>query len=216
MDTAQALHAAAGVGDHCSTAWNELRDVLKRRALEFQHTVQIGRTHGVHAEPITFGLKLAIWYEEAGRNLSASASRGGRPARRQDLGRGGHVRAYRPGGRGSASAQRLGSEARAGGFAGDPARPARRFRGRAGAAHRASREDRARSAPPAAHRSARGGGVFRQGPEGQLGHAAQAQPGHLRADLRPGARGARQTRRRRSKTSRCGTSATFRIPRSSA
>src|SRR3954451_14201449 len=46
-----------------------LRDVLKRRALEFQHTVQIGRTHGVHAEPITFGLKLAIWYEEAGRNL---------------------------------------------------------------------------------------------------------------------------------------------------
>src|SRR4030081_527729 len=47
----------------------ELRAVLKRRALEFQHTVQIGRTHGVHAEPITFGLKLAIWYEEAGRNL---------------------------------------------------------------------------------------------------------------------------------------------------
>jgi len=46
-----------------------LRAVLKRRALEFQHTVQIGRTHGVHAEPITFGLKLALWYDEAGRNL---------------------------------------------------------------------------------------------------------------------------------------------------
>ena len=46
--------------------------MLKRRALEFQHTVQIGRTHGVHAEPITFGLKLAIWYEEAGRNLVRS------------------------------------------------------------------------------------------------------------------------------------------------
>src|SRR6266404_5322304 len=46
-----------------------LREVLRRRALEFQHTVQIGRTHGVHAEPITFGLKLAIWYEEAGRSL---------------------------------------------------------------------------------------------------------------------------------------------------
>ena len=46
-----------------------LRAVLGRRAREFQHTVQIGRTHGVHAEPITFGLKLAIWYEEAGRNL---------------------------------------------------------------------------------------------------------------------------------------------------
>src|SRR5436190_2232955 len=47
-----------------------LRDVLKRRALEFKHTVQIGRTHGVHAEPITFGLKLAIWHEEANRNLT--------------------------------------------------------------------------------------------------------------------------------------------------
>jgi adenylosuccinate lyase len=47
-----------------------LQTVLKRRALEFQHAVQIGRTHGVHAEPITFGLKLAIWHEEAGRNLT--------------------------------------------------------------------------------------------------------------------------------------------------
>ena len=36
--------------------------------------MQIGRTHGVHAEPITFGLKLAIWYEECGRNLSAPAA----------------------------------------------------------------------------------------------------------------------------------------------
>jgi adenylosuccinate lyase len=47
-----------------------LRAALKRRALEFQLTVQIGRTHGVHAEPITFGLKFAIWYEEAGRDLA--------------------------------------------------------------------------------------------------------------------------------------------------
>ena len=47
----------------------KLRAVLKRRAFEFKDTVQIGRTHGVHAEPITFGLKLAIWYEEFGRDL---------------------------------------------------------------------------------------------------------------------------------------------------
>jgi adenylosuccinate lyase len=46
-----------------------LRAALKRRALEFQHTAQVGRTHGVHAEPITFGLKLALWYDEAGRDL---------------------------------------------------------------------------------------------------------------------------------------------------
>ena len=47
-----------------------LIEVLKRRAHEFKNTVMIGRTHGVHAEPITFGLKLTVWYEEARRNLN--------------------------------------------------------------------------------------------------------------------------------------------------
>lgn len=69
VDTAQALllqqAAAIVIRD-----LEELQAALKRRALEFQHTVQIGRTHGVHAEPITFGLKLAIWHEEAGRDLA--------------------------------------------------------------------------------------------------------------------------------------------------
>ncbi len=69
VDTAQGLllqqAAAIIVRD-----LEELREVLKRRALEFRDTVQIGRTHGVHAEPITFGLKLAIWHEECGRSLS--------------------------------------------------------------------------------------------------------------------------------------------------
>ena len=41
-----------------------LSDVLKRRAWEFKDTPMIGRTHGIHAEPITFGLKLANWYSE--------------------------------------------------------------------------------------------------------------------------------------------------------
>jgi adenylosuccinate lyase len=100
--------------------------VLKRRALEFQHTVQIGRTHGVHAEPITFGLKLAIWYEEAGRDLARGARRRRRFARGQDLGRGRHVRAHRPGS-GGAHLRAPESETRAGGVAGDPARPARGF-----------------------------------------------------------------------------------------
>ncbi|MGD0038024.1 MAG: adenylosuccinate lyase [Bacteroidota bacterium] len=47
----------------------ELKDVLERRAKEFKHTVMIGRTHGIHAEPITFGLKLALWYAETVRNI---------------------------------------------------------------------------------------------------------------------------------------------------
>jgi adenylosuccinate lyase len=47
----------------------KLVDVLRRRAIEFRHTPQIGRTHGVHAEPITFGLKVLNWYSEMQRNL---------------------------------------------------------------------------------------------------------------------------------------------------
>ncbi len=43
---------------------------MKARAFEFKDTVQIGRTHGIHAEPITFGLKLALWYDEVQRNLA--------------------------------------------------------------------------------------------------------------------------------------------------
>ena len=45
-----------------------LLDVLKRRAQEHQHTVMIGRSHGVHAEPITFGLKVAHWFAEIARD----------------------------------------------------------------------------------------------------------------------------------------------------
>lgn len=46
-----------------------LINVLQEKALEHQHTVMMGRTHGVHGEPTTFGLKLALWYEEMKRNL---------------------------------------------------------------------------------------------------------------------------------------------------
>lgn len=47
----------------------ELREVIARRAKEFKYTPQIGRSHGIHAEPITFGLKLALMYDEFGRAL---------------------------------------------------------------------------------------------------------------------------------------------------
>ena len=43
-------------------------EVIKKRALEHKYTVMMGRTHGVHAEPTTFGLKLALWYQEMLRN----------------------------------------------------------------------------------------------------------------------------------------------------
>ena len=48
---------------------NEFMDVIRIRAMEHKHTVMIGRSHGIHAEPITFGLKLTVWYSEMKRNL---------------------------------------------------------------------------------------------------------------------------------------------------
>jgi len=69
VDTAQALliHQASEIiaGD-----LRRLLDVLKRRAWEFKDTPMIGRTHGVHAEPITFGFKLANWYSEVERDIA--------------------------------------------------------------------------------------------------------------------------------------------------
>src|ERR1700678_585863 len=69
VDTAQSLQlreASAII----RTGIVALADVLKRRAIEFKHTPIIGRTHGVHAEPTTFGLKLLLWYSETQRNLT--------------------------------------------------------------------------------------------------------------------------------------------------
>ncbi len=68
VDTAQAL-LVKQASEILRTDIEKLIEVLKRRAFEFQHTAQIGRTHGIHAEPITFGLKLANWYSEMRRNL---------------------------------------------------------------------------------------------------------------------------------------------------
>lgn len=47
---------------------DKLLAVLKRRAYEHKNTLMIGRSHGIHAEPITFGLKIALWYQEMKRN----------------------------------------------------------------------------------------------------------------------------------------------------
>ena len=45
-----------------------LTSVIREQAIRYKHTIMIGRTHGVHAEPITFGLKLALWFEEMRRH----------------------------------------------------------------------------------------------------------------------------------------------------
>ena len=48
----------------------KLMGVLKTNAYKYKNTLQMGRSHGIHAEPITFGLKFALWHEEMGRNLA--------------------------------------------------------------------------------------------------------------------------------------------------
>lgn len=47
----------------------KFKEVLKKRAIEHKNTVCVGRSHGIHAEPTTYGLKFALWYEEAKRNI---------------------------------------------------------------------------------------------------------------------------------------------------
>jgi len=69
VDTAQALliqqASSLIAGD-----LERLAEVLERRAWEFKDTPMIGRTHGIHAEPITFGFKIANWYSETQRNIA--------------------------------------------------------------------------------------------------------------------------------------------------
>lgn len=69
LDTAMACllrQAAKIILDDC----DRLMEVIRKKAFEHKDTVMIGRSHGIHAEPITFGLKLAVWYDEMRRNRS--------------------------------------------------------------------------------------------------------------------------------------------------
>jgi len=73
VDTAQAL-VIREASQIILEGIDGLAAVLKKRAYEFKDTIQIGRTHGMHAEPITFGLKLALWYDEMRRNRTRLCS----------------------------------------------------------------------------------------------------------------------------------------------
>ena len=67
VDTANALL----LRDACDLLIDKidsLLPILQRRAVEFKNTPQVGRTHGIHAEPTSFGLTFALWYDEMGRN----------------------------------------------------------------------------------------------------------------------------------------------------
>ena len=69
LDTTLAVQMAEA-SDMILQDLRELREVVARRAREFKMTPMIGRSHGIHAEPVTFGLKLALMYDEFGRAIA--------------------------------------------------------------------------------------------------------------------------------------------------
>ena len=68
VDTAQALQMVAA-SDLLLAGLERFREALRSLALRHKETLCVGRTHGIHAEPMVFGLKPALWFTEAGRNL---------------------------------------------------------------------------------------------------------------------------------------------------
>ena len=69
LDTALAIQMREAA-DIIINDINDLMDVLKVNAFKYRNTLRMGRSHGIHAEPMTFGLTFALWYEEMKRNLS--------------------------------------------------------------------------------------------------------------------------------------------------
>ena len=158
--------------------------VLKRRALEHKGTITIGRSHGIHAEPTTFGLKLASFYAEFARARVRLLRARDEIATCAISGAVGTFADVPP----SVEAH----VARKLGLSVEPIStqviPRDRHAYLLRDACRDRQLDRAardRDPPFAAHRGSRGGGVFRAGPERLVRHAAQAQPGAGREPDRP-------------------------------
>jgi adenylosuccinate lyase len=68
LDTSLALQCKEA-GEIILEKLIKFKDILRENAIKYKNTFQIGRSHGIHAEPITFGLKNALWHEEMTRNI---------------------------------------------------------------------------------------------------------------------------------------------------
>ena len=189
VDTGLALQLKRA-GELLVPAQRTLAHELAEKAREHADTLSVGRTHGVHAEPTSFGLKLAGYAMEAHRNAE-------RLERAFD-----QITAAISGAVGTFATLGPEYEERVAlklGLKTEPISTQVVPRDRhaellsaialAGVRPGALRH---RDPPPAAHRGARGRGAVRQGPEGLVGDAAQAQPGRVRAHHGPLARAARQ------------------------
>ena len=163
---------------------------LKKRAFEHKMTPTIGRSHAIHAEPTTFGLKLAYAYAEFTRARERLIAARKEVATCGDLGRGRHLRAHRSA-RGRTCCESDGARGRTDLDPDHPARPPRDVFCHAGRDRIFRRAARDRDPASAAHRGAGGGRVLLRGPEGLLVDAAQAQSGADGKPHRPFAHGAR-------------------------
>ena len=188
VDTAQALQIK-DASEIIQADLDELRQVLRERAFEFKDTVIIGRTHGVHAEPTTFGLKIANWYAEVDRHVARFEAAGEQIRVGKISGAVGTFAHISPRAE-ERICEKLGLEPapissqviqrdRHAHYLVDP-----------GAHRRHAGKNRPRSASLAADRGSRSAGIFLEKAEGQLGDAAQKKSHHLRADLRTGPGGA--------------------------
>ncbi|MGB9935548.1 adenylosuccinate lyase [Thermodesulfovibrio yellowstonii] len=73
VDTAQAL-LMKEAGELIMEDFKRIKELFREKAFQYKDTICMGRSHGVHAEPTSFGLRFALWYEEAGRNIDRLAS----------------------------------------------------------------------------------------------------------------------------------------------
>ena len=169
---------------------DKLNAALERRAREYKFTPTIGRSHGIHAEPTTFGLKLAYAYAEFARARERLQAARSEVATCAISGRGRHLRPGRSAGR-SLRGKADGPAGRANLHPNHSARSPCHVLRHARRGRRLGRAAGDRDPPFAAHRGSGGGGVFLRRPKGLLRHAAQAQSGAVGKPRRAGAHGAR-------------------------
>ncbi|GIW20330.1 MAG: hypothetical protein KatS3mg065_0626 [Chloroflexota bacterium] len=183
LDTALALQLRAA-GDRLLADCDALLEALVARARAEASQPMMGRTHSVHAEPITLGVKLAGWAFEVDRDRRRLAAAFADAATGKLSGPVGTYSHLDP----DLEAEVLGAL----GLAVDPvehpdrpARPPRRRPGRHRHHRRVPRALRHRDPEPRPHRDRRARRALRPGPEGELGDAPQTEPDPLRADGRP-------------------------------
>ena len=214
LDTALALQLRRA-GAPIVAGARELATALAERAREFADTLCVGRTHGVHAEPTTFGLKLAGYAFEAHRNAERLERAFDQAAVGAISGAVGTYSAHDPGYE-ARVLERLELRARGRLDPGRPARPPRRAAaGDRARRRRASSASRPRSATSSAPRCARS--RSRSAPARRARARCRTSATRSPPSASPASRACcAATRRRGSRTSRCGTSATSRTPAPSA